>query len=287
MEKWKKIGRRLLYPGRVWTVLIPLAAFSALIAVFWYGKSESPVAYPIYAAAFYALVLIIAAIVPAVPGMVQRSRRRKAARVRDLKKSLNRSIIMDLIYAALHLLMGALNRSVWMITNGCYYGVFGLIHLVLVRCVVHQRRAVNEEEKVRIGWNGFQICGILMLMLNLSMAAKVFQMIWEGQSSHYPDLMIYAVAAYTFYRLTVAIIQVVQCWGKEEPIEGAARNFTLINAMMSLYSLQTALISTFGTDPDFQQLMNSITGGAVCFLVVLGALGMVIHGNKRKKELRI
>ena len=97
--------------------------------------------------------------------------------------------------------------------------------------------------------------------------------------------MVFAVAAYTFYKLTVAILRVLQCRKNRSPILGIARNMDLIEAMMSLFSLQTGLFAAFGQDFEHQTLMNCFTGGTVCFLVVLGALGMMLHGRRRRNEI--
>ena len=69
------------------------------------------------------------------------------------------------------------------------------------------------------------------------------------------------------------------------PIYGAARNISLTAAMMALYSLQITMLNVFGDGSGSDALLNSLSGAAVCILVVLGALGMVLHGIRRRKEV--
>jgi len=45
------------------------------------------------------------------------------------------------------------------------------------------------------------------------------------------------------------------------------------------------LFAAFGQDFAHQTLMNCLTGGGVCALVLLGALGMMLHGRKRRNEI--
>ena len=127
---------------------------------------------------------------------------------------------------------------------------------------------------------------LVLLALNLWMSVMVFEMIWNGHGEQYPGLMVFAVAAYTFYKLTIAIARVILCRKSRSLIQGVVRNVDLLEAMMSLFSLQTGLFAAFGQDFEHQTLMNCFTGGAVCLLVVLGALGMLLHGRRRRNEIR-
>lgn len=92
---------------------------------------------------------------------------------------------------------------------------------------------------------------------------------------------------YTFYRLTTAIIRVVRSGHGGNPIHGAAQSISLTAAMMSLYSLQVTMLNVFGDGSGNDTLINSLSGGTVCVMVVLGALGMAVHGSRQKKELTV
>lgn len=284
MLHWKQLCRKLLYPGKILTILIPLASFSLLTAVFYFEVPDSPLLYGSYVFAFYGLVILCAGSIPLIRKSIRVYQEKKAATPFQIRKSLLRSLSINVCYGGFHLLSGAVYRSVWMISTGAYYLILSLIRMVLVYFEKKQAAAKDPVQKRAIGWSGFQTCGVLMLLLNITMSCMVVQMIWHGKGSRYPELAVYAVAAYTFYRLTTAIIRVIQSKGRHDPIDGAARNISLTAALMSLYSLQTAMLSAFGDDIQFQHLMNRISGSAVCVLVVLGALGMAVHGGKRKQE---
>ena len=285
MQRWKKIGMGLLYPGKWLTVLIPLVSFSLLIGVFCLELPESPLVYGSYVFAFYGLVVTCAGSIPLIGRAIRLRREKNRARPVHIRKSLLRSLSINVCYAGFHLLSGAVYRSVWQISTGIYYLILSLIRMVLVQYERKQTQTEEPAERLRVGWRGFQVCGILIFLLNVAMSGMVVQMIWHDRGSRYPELAVYAVAAYTFYRLTTAIIRVVQNRGSQNPIDGAARNISLTAALMSLYSLQTAMLSAFGDDAAYSHLMNSLSGGAVCVLVVLGAFGMALHGAKRRKEI--
>lgn len=284
MEGWKKMVRKLLWPGRVLTVLIPAVSFGILIAVFYYGVPASPLVYGTYVLAFYGLVVLVLGCVPLIRRCGELYRRIKASRMFQAGPRLVMSMAVNVCYGGYNLACGILYQSRWLLSTGVYYLVLSLIRLVLVGYEWKRKRTAGEREQLALGWRGFQVCGMLMLVLNLAMSGMVAQMIWEGKGSRYPEMMVYAVAAYTFYRLASAIIRVARYGKNASPIHGAARNISLTAAVMSLYSLQTAMLSVFGNDPDYQLLMNSLSGGAVCLLTVLGALGMAVHGGRQRKE---
>ena len=286
MKQWKQLLMRLVYPGIVLTVLIPLVGFGLLAAVAVLGITDSPLTYVSYVLAFYALVVLVMACIPLGKRGVQAYRNRQVDPEVQMRKALSRSLMINVGYAGFNLLSGALYRSIWLMSNGLYYLILSAIRLALVRYERKRDLADDPAQKHQLGWSGFQLCGFLMLLMNLIMSGLVAQTILTGRSSSYHEIVVIAIAAYTFYRLTTAIIRVVQSRRNRDPLHGAARNINLTAAMMSLYSLQNTMLTVFGEgDTQYRQMMNTLSGVAVCLLAVLGAAGMVLHGAKRKKEV--
>lgn len=280
--------KKLLRPH--WAVILLLIPGCAggLSWVFLNRYDQSPIAYALYALSFYTLCVLC---IRGIPPLIRTGRAAKARRAglttqqrtRHFMRMLSLSLGINLVYALFNLISGIVLKSTWMGSNGLYYLMNTLIHGILL---VYQRkwdRMPDGPQRHYLGWNCFQICGALLFVLHLTMTGVVFQMIRRNEGSSYPGFMIFAVAAYTFYKLTIAIIRVAQYRRHISPVLGAARNIDLSEAMMSMFSLQLSLFSAFGDDFEQQYLMNSITGGAVCFLVMLGAIGMVLHGSKKKK----
>lgn len=289
MERIKRMGKRLLVVH--WAVALLLALLSAvgLLWVFLLGGEASWLAYPIYALSFYALTVVCVALAPAA---VRWGSRRKAARAamdavqKELRfrRSLFRSLWANLAFALFNLATGVWYGSVWLLSVGLYNLVLMVIHGVLYRCERRFAQLHDTQKRLHYGWRCFQICGLLLLALHATMTGLVFQMIWRGAGKEYPGVMVFAMAAYTFYRLILAIVRVVQGRRLASPVLGAARNVDLSAAMMSILFLQTALLSAFGGDEAYRQLMNALTGGTVCLLAMLGAVGMLWHGANKKKE---
>lgn len=291
MERAKRICKKLLFLHPVLIVLLAAASGAGLGWVFLTGHEASWMAYPIYVLSFYALTVLCVWLVPVILRQFKKRRENEKAQTLEEKensfrKSLISGMTVNLIYALFHMILGLVSSSVWTASRGIYQLVTALIHGILLWCQRRMVKAETEQAQQYIGWSGFQACGIWLLVLHLTMTGLVFQMVWNGEAGDYPGVLIFAVAAYTFYKLTVAIIRVVHYRKNATPLWGAARNIDLSEALMNLYTLQAAMLSIFSTPEQsgFRFLMNSLTGIAVCLMTVTGAIGMICHGRKRKNE---
>lgn len=274
MERFKKIMLKLLYPHFAVSVLIVVIAAFSLISVFAYGLESRPVSYVIYVFSFYALCVVCANTVRLVKGT---------------KKYLHQNIYTEKylsdaeLRARVSLYAGVLYSSVWFGAVAIYYIVLSLIRFLLIKA---DRVFVKSADDTYChGWKSYRLCGILLLLLNTAMSGMAVQVIWCNEGYFYPGFVIYASAAYTFYRLTVAIIRIS---GRKisNPILLATKALDLSMALMAMFTLQTAMFASFGKDMtvESRRLMNILTGSAVC-VAVLGIAFVMI--NVATKKLRM
>ena len=73
------------------------------------------------------------------------------------------------------------------------------------------------------------------------------------------------------------------------PILSAAKVINLVAAMVSILSLETAMMAQFGGNDDlfFRKNMTAATGGGVCTIVIGMAIFMIWKSAKQMKKLRI
>ncbi len=288
MDKLKK----WLFPHPVLICLMSALCAAGLTWVFLTGRETHWISYIIYMLSFYALTVLCLWLIPILVRKIKvrreaRSEITDADRAEKFHKSLISGMVMNYIYGAFHLLVPWFTGSVWTGSQGAYQIVIALIHAVLLHYERNMEKADSDEKRSCAGWKGFRMSGILLLILHLTMTGLVFQMVWNGETENYPGFLIFAVAAYTFYKLTMAVIRVVQYRKNASPLWGAARNIDMSEAQMNLFTLQTALLSVFSPPEqvEFRFLMNSLTGCAVCLLTVGGAIGMIRHGSRRIQQL--
>lgn len=102
----------------------------------------------------------------------------------------------------------------------------------------------------------------------------------------YPGSTLYLSALYTFYAVTVSIVDLVKFRRLGSPILFAAKVLNLISAMMSVLGLQTAMISRFSENGEsYRQIMNAITGGAVYRMVLILAAAMLRRSSQFQTEV--
>ena len=295
MEKTKRILLSLLFPNWIIICLLTVLSASGLTYVFVNGMDAHPIAYVIYMLAFYTLCVVIAAMPPLIKaGRALVYSNTHAARYlteRELRArvSLYSGTVINFVYAVFKLVTGIVFRSVWFGAVAVYYMVLGLIRFLLVK---GDRRIIQldtEENRYLNEWKSYRACGWLLLVLNATMTGMVFQMIWQNKSYTYPGFVIYASAAYTFYRLTMAVIQMVKVRKSNSPLFSAAKALDLSAALMAIFALQTAMFTSFGaeTTEEMRMTMNAATGGCVCLAVVCIAVYMILRSWKAIKVIRV
>ena len=123
----------------------------------------------------------------------------------------------------------------------------------------------------------------LLLLLNLALSGVVLLTIAEGTTKAYSGIMAISIAAYTFYKIIMAVIHMVKVRKMESPILITIRNIGVADALVSMLTLQmTMLVSFQGTDSLDMNRMNGITGLAVCLLISALGISMIYYAFKRK-----
>lgn len=72
------------------------------------------------------------------------------------------------------------------------------------------------------------------------------------------------------------------------PVLSAAKAVSLIAAMVSMLSLETAMLTRFGSaeDPRFRRLMTGWTGFGVCAMVLIMAMYMIVRSTREIRKLQ-
>lgn len=287
MERLKQAAAKLLHPP-IWVVCLSCISFPGLVWLFGRGYEERWFSYPLYVLSAYALTVLCVRLIPGMARWIKNRKQRDPAgkvlapeeKVHSFARELYQNLAISLVYAVFNLVTAASQNSVWLASNGVYY----LIQVLMYAVLLPYQRKLEKRYDLTLAWKGYTAIGCWLFVLNLAMAVLVFQMVWRGEGSSYPEFAVLGVAAFTFYKLVMSIVSLARVRRNNSPIAGAMNNMNHTSALMSLFSLQTALFWSFGQDFAYQKLMNILTGTAVCLMTVLGTLGMVLHGRKRIKE---
>lgn len=195
------------------------------------------------------------------------------------------SFMINVAYTIYNGVIGIMNQSSWFITMAVYYSLLGIMRY----CAVHTERKISRlEDHELIRKKELAVIktdGILLLLLNLALSGVVLLTIAEGTAKAYSDIMAISIAAYTFYKIIMAVINMVKVRKMESPILITIRNIGAADALVSMLTLQmTMLVSFQGTDSLDMNRMNGITGLAVCLLISALGISMIYYAFKRKSS---
>lgn len=200
------------------------------------------------------------------------------------------SFCMSIAFAVLNAYRGLVLQSVWFGALGAYYLCLALLRGGVLLFHKHKRQGkhITEENLAHAEARSYRDCGIALFVLNAALSSAIAQMIFDGQTFYYADWTIFAHAAYAFYKITMAIYNAFKAKKQDDLTVQAVRNANLIDAIVSILALQTALLTTFTTDGSVNiSTFNTLTGLAVSGFSIGLAVVMIVTGNKQMKKTRL
>lgn len=278
--KWiEKIRDKILHP--VWKWVLPLAflSFFLLFEVFAKQFQDTPIAYGVYVLSFFAVVVVTISVVQTAQKfwvkacsfpLIARYNNDVYFRVRV---SLMSSFLINLCYAGLKVTSAMIFDSFWEGALGIYYILLCVVRFYLI---CKTTVGIGQEKQVR----ACRCAGWLMLVLDASLMLIAYQIVQDGQSYQYPGTLIYGVAAYAFYCVVSSIVQVIRYRKFRNPVLSAAKAVNLTCALVSLFSLENAMMYAFGEGDPYWDYMLPLTAAAMC-MIVLGIAVSMIRNTKR------
>lgn len=294
-ELFIKILKKLFFLPPIPTLLISIPAYGLVIYALVYEDVNPVLAYVSYGVSAYALVITLTGIAGVI-GFIRRGMREHPIVRRMLgislvnrylredkfraETALYQGFLINLLYAGIKMFSGILYRSIWFTTLAVYY-----ILLAIMRAALLYR--VRNAGKDRVSeWKRYRLCGIILLFMNVALAGIVVLAVHQNSGFEYPGMLIYVMAMYAFYAAITAIRNVIKFRRYGSPILSAAKAISLTAAMVSMLSLETAMLTQFGAsdDADFRRIMTASTGAGVSVIVLGMAIYMMIHATRKLKD---
>ncbi len=276
----------------VLSIIITVVTASLALTLVILNKSQSILAYASYALAALSLAYSVFVIIMFAPKLKESIivALKKNKFTADILENFGYrklvfaiwSFIFNVLYALFQAVIAVLSRSVWYGALAVYYIVLTVIRGQVVNKSAKQRK-LDEQESLSMQYTTYRNCGFYLVALNFALTAAVVQMVVKDMSFAYAGLMIYAMAAYAFLKLTLVIISVVKADKANDYMVKSINSISFADSLVSILALQTALLQTFGGGVG-SQLFNSLTGGAVCIIIIALGVFMAIKGNKLLRE---
>lgn len=195
------------------------------------------------------------------------------------------AFLINVAYTVYNGVIGIINQSVWFITMAVYYSLLGIMRY---RAVSTGRKISRLDDREQIRKKELSVIktdGILLLVLNLALSGVVLLTIAQDTAKRYSEIMVISIAAYTFYKITMAVVNMVKVRKRKSPILITIRNIGAADALVSMLTLQAAMFASFQDKNSLNtNQMNAITGLSVCILISILGISMIWYAWKKKKE---
>ena len=282
MERLLHITNKLLRPHLV--LLAPLAVISAaaLAAVFTLGWEDTAIAYASYVLSAYSLTAVTLRLITDARRWHSRAlENRHVRRYRTdldfrLRLRLTVSFGVNLCYSVYKAALGLLLGSVWFGAMAAYYLVLSAARFLLLR---------GGTGSLLTGYKKRRFCGLLLAVMTVPIAVIGAVSVYTGSATEYPGHLIFAAAAYTFYSLTMAIVNICRFRGACSPVYSAANALALMTALVSLFFLQGAMFLAFGDGSSMERDMNMIFAAVLAAMAVGGSVYLVADSAIRIKAI--
>lgn len=176
------------------------------------------------------------------------------------QRTLRIALFTGLGYGLLNGLAAVYNGFLWFATVCCYYLLLSLTRLLLLQ---QKPGAVRQ-------------CGWLLLLITAVIGGMSLYALWLERAAAYPGHLIYGAAAYTFYAITMASVQLIRWHRKRQAFWWAAKVISLTGALVSLFFLENALLAAFGSGEPWQRPMQLATAGGVFLFSAAMAIWMIV-----------
>lgn len=290
MERLKKILYSLLFPPTPLLMIAAPASAVLLIYALADPKASAHVQYISYFASAYALTAVCARtpqLIAIMKSAKERNRyvNRYLSDVRwRIRLSLHISLIMNGLYAALQLISGFYYHSSWFYSLSGYYAMLAVMRWVLLRYVNSSTPGSDRLAEYR----RYRFCGVTMLVMNQALVAIVTFIVFQNRGFTHNSIIVITMAVYTFASISMAIRNLIKFRRYDSPVLSAAKVLSFTSALVSLLSLETAMIAAFGQDNSalFRRVITASTGFAVCALELAMAIIMIIRSTREMKKLK-
>lgn len=253
--KVKEIAAKVILPPVSVFIIISATAFPLVSYVLIREMEGATLSFIAYILSAYALVLVIARVVT----FLKHGRVRKIIPSKDVRLlfSLGASTFISAGHGIFLILSGLYSTYLFSQLTGVYYILLAVLRYSLLK---NMKKDIGRQELKAAPW--------LLLAANIIMAGVIAVQIGEGRGTAYPYHFIYGAALYAFYMLILSSRNIRKDAHSENEALRMARSLAFSVSLITLFSLQLSMLSTFGEDDFFKLMMNIITGVLVVVMTI-------------------
>ncbi len=195
------------------------------------------------------------------------------------------STVLNIAYVVFHIVLAAIDRPFWYGSLAAYYGMLVALRggIVLYQRKKYKKGGNDEALQRRTELHKYRTCGILLTVIPLCLVIPILQIIFLDQAFVHMGWTVFAFAAYAFYKIIMASYNIIKSRKQTDFTVQAVRCVGFADALVSIFSLQTALLFAFAEGGNYA-FANVATGGAVCILTIALGVLMIVNAQKQIRQ---
>ena len=298
MDQLYKFVKKFFFLTPVKTVIIAIPSYLFVIFVLVNNIQNVAISSVAYVLSAYALIITITGIIRIIQ-FIHRSNEmhsllKKVVSIpiigRLIKENTFRTqivlypgFLINVVYVIWKLSFGIYYKSAWFISLALYYFVLAWMRLSLIRPFSVKEGEIRKKAELK----RYRICGASLLVISIALSGIVVLAVKKENGFTYPGYMIYVMAMYAFYSVIMAVINLVKYRKYGSPVLSAAKVISLITAMVSMFSLESAMLAQFAdvSQTAFKKIMTACTGGVICVVVIGMAVYMMFRSTKEIRKI--
>lgn len=197
------------------------------------------------------------------------------------------SFAFTVAFAVMNLVFAIRYGLIWYYAISAYYFFIIIFRggIIYADSKLKKKFSDNPEQYLKRKWRTYLSGGVVLSFLEIAMAVAVTEMMLSRRPIESGEIMTIANAAYTFYKMTMAILNLVKAKKYNDPTIQALRNINFADACMSITSLTVIMLSTFGEEGGMIAL-KACVGFAACAATIAVAVLMIVRGLKEIKKTK-
>ena len=148
--------------------------------------------------------------------------------------------------------------------------------------------AVGAENGFLKELKRYRFVAITLIPMNLALSGITLYIVGFGYGMRHHYITTIALAAYTFFSLTMSIIAAVKYRRYNSPLYSATKAVGLVSSAVSMLTLETAMLAAFGSagEEQFRRIITALTGAAVFIFTLAVSIYMLSRASKEFKRIK-
>lgn len=289
MKFFKKVLNKIIFPPLILAVIVFFLSLLLLLYASLTKEVDDVLSIISYVLSFYGLTIVCLKI-PEIIKLVKKIKNENKLIVKfreninfRINITLLVSLVLNISYSIFQLCLGIYHKSLWFYSMAFYY----ILLTVLRAYLVSHTRNYSPGEDLFKEYKKYNFCGWIMLVINLAVSTIIIYITQYGRTFYHHQITTITLAAYTFLTFSFSIYNFIKYRKYNSPVYSAAKSINLVCACVSMMTLTSTMLTTFGSEDDllFKKILLTAVGAVVSLFILLISIQIIVFSNKNIKKL--